>query len=43
MKSVRIKGDIDLLSKNSLSILITQDGLSYSIEETKKESIIRGK
>ncbi len=31
MKSVRIKGDIDLLSKNSLSILITQDGLSYSI------------
>ncbi len=31
MKSVRIKGDIDLLSQNSLSILITQDGLSYSI------------
>ena len=31
MKSVRIKGDIDLLSKNSLSILISQDGLSYSI------------
>lgn len=31
VKQVHIKGDIDLYSKNSLSILITQDGLSYSI------------
>lgn len=31
MKPVHIKGDIDSFSKNSLSILITQDGLSYSI------------
>ena len=31
MKTVHIKGDINLYSNNSLSILITQDGLSYSI------------
>lgn len=43
MKSVRIKGDIDLLSKNSLSILITQDGLSYSIydiDDKKMQALV---
>ena len=43
MKSVRIKGDIDLLSKNSLSILISQDGLSYSIydiDDKKVQSLV---
>ena len=39
MKSVRIKGDIDLLSKNSLSILITQDGLSYSIYDIDDKKV----
>ncbi len=39
MKSVRIKGDIDLLSKNSLSILITQDGLSYSIYDIDNKKV----
>ncbi len=39
MKSVRIKGDIDLLSKNSLSILISQDGLSYSIYDIDDKKI----
>lgn len=39
MKSVRIKGDIDLYSKNSLSILITQDGLSYSILDKSDNKI----
>ena len=40
MKSVRIKGDIDLLSKNSLSILITQDGLSYSIYDIDNNKVL---
>lgn len=31
MKTVHIKGDINLYSNNSLSILISQGGLSYSI------------
>lgn len=39
MKSVRIKGDIDLLSKNSLSILISQDGLSYSIYDIDDKKV----
>ena len=39
MKSVRIKGDIDLLSKNSLSILISQGGLSYSIYDIDNNKI----
>ena len=39
MKSVRIKGDIDLLSKNSLSILISQDGLSYYIYDIDDKKI----
>ncbi len=40
MKPVHIKGDIDLLSKNSLSILITQDGLSYSIYDIDNNKML---
>lgn len=40
MKPVHIKGDIDLLSKNSLSILITQDGLSYSIYDIDNNKVL---
>lgn len=39
MKLVNIKGDIDLQSKNSLSILITPDGLSYSIYDIENNKI----
>ena len=39
MKPVRIKGDIDSYSKNSLSILITQDGLSYFIYDNTDNKI----
>ena len=39
MKSVRIKGDIDLLSRISLSILISQDGLSYSIYDIDDKKV----
>ncbi|MBO7571091.1 MAG: DUF3822 family protein [Bacteroidales bacterium] len=39
MKIVHIKGDIDSYSKNSLSILITQDGLSYSIYDSSNNKM----
>ncbi len=39
MKQVSIKGDINLYSNNSLSILITQDGLSYSVYDISDNKI----
>ena len=39
MIPVNIKSDIDLYSKNSLSILITQDGFSYSIYDISDNKI----